>query len=116
MIGLICLDHVLRELGWTVANLGRTCRMRPCPVRGRNDARLAPDRLGSARVATLADGVGAIRAATTGAVRSEVAIMLGGRLAAHPGIGNRRCGLDGGHLGGRQVRGRWVRRLSASET
>lgn len=83
MIGLVCLDHVLREGGWTVANLGADVPTSDL-IRflERNDARLLavtashPDRVG-----TLADALRAVRA--TGG-RAE--ILLGGRLAESPGI------------------------------
>jgi MerR family transcriptional regulator, light-induced transcriptional regulator len=81
-IGLILLDHLLAEGGWTVANLGADV---PAADLGRfvehNDPRLIaitasdPGRLGAIGAA-----VGAIRAAS--AVRGiRIPVVLGGRLA-----------------------------------
>ena len=85
MIGLVCLDHVLSEGGWTVANLGADV---PAADLGifvqRNDATLvalAASR--TARIASVAEAVSAIREA--GGSR-QIPIMLGGGLASEPGL------------------------------
>lgn len=84
MIGLICLDHLLSEHGWTVANLGGDV---PAADLGvfvqRNDARLvalAASR--NARLAAVAEAISTIRAAG----QHRLPVMLGGGLAAEPGI------------------------------
>jgi len=85
MIGLVCLDHVLRERGWTVANLGADV---PAADLGRfvqrNEARLvALTASDPARAEAVRAAVEAIRvdAAAANPPR-EVPILLGGRLAA----------------------------------
>lgn len=89
MIGLVLLDHVLRERGWTVANLGADV---PAADLGRfverNEARLvALSASDPARVDAVAATVVAIRAGGSGATPPRaVPIMLGGRLAADPRI------------------------------
>jgi methanogenic corrinoid protein MtbC1 len=89
MIGLVCLDHVLRELGWTVANLGADVPVADL-VRfvERNEARLvALAASDPARTPSLAETVTAVRdASATSGAGHPVPIILGGRLAAHPGI------------------------------
>ena len=90
MIGLVCLDHVLRELGWTVAILGADVPTADLALFvGRNDARLvALSASDPARTGTVAEAISAVRAAVAGrAPDRSVEIMLGGRLAAQPGIG-----------------------------
>jgi len=85
MIGLVCLDHVLSEHGWTVADLGVDL---PAADLGsfvlRNDAKLvalAASR--TARIAAVADAVSAVREAD---VAQRIPVMLGGGLASEPGI------------------------------
>ena len=85
MIGLACLEQVLAEDGWTVANLGADM---PAEDLGafvlRNDVALValsgtqPDRVGA-----LADAVTAVKDA--GAGRS-VPVMIGGHIAGIPGL------------------------------
>lgn len=90
MIGLVCLDHVLRELGWTVANLGADVPTDDLArFVERNDARLvALTASDPGRLATVLEAVGAVRAAAaTRGAGHEVAIMLGGRLAERPDVG-----------------------------
>ena len=121
MIGLICLDHVLRELGWTVARLGADVPDADLArFVERNDARLvALTASDPARVATVAAAVEAVRAAAAGrGAGHEAVIMLGGRLAAHPGI-ETTVGVDwtGVTLAdAARFADDEVRRLSASET
>jgi len=84
MIGLVCLDHILSERGWTVANLGADV---PATDLGafvqRNDAMLvALTASHAARLSAVAEAVTALRAA--GPLRLPV--MLGGALGARPGV------------------------------
>lgn len=83
MIGLVCLDQVLREQGWTVANLGADV---PAPdlarFLARNEARLvAITASDPARTGATAEAITAARAAA-----SQIVVMLGGALADVPGI------------------------------
>jgi MerR family transcriptional regulator, light-induced transcriptional regulator len=90
MIGLVCLDHVLREKGWTVANLGADVPIADL-VRfvERNDARLvALAASDPARAGTAAETITAVRGALGRGSTAGIPIMLGGRLAQHPGIGD----------------------------
>lgn len=89
MIGLVCLEQVLAEAGWTTANLGAD--VPPADLAryvARGEASLValtandPDRLGA-----VAAAVAAVRAATARPLK----VMLGGRLAERPGI---RSALD----------------------
>ncbi len=85
MIGLVCLEQVLAEDGWTVANLGADL---PATDLGtfvrRNEVDLVclsathPDRVGQ-----LADSVEAVRAA--GGTR-EIAVLIGGHIAGVPNL------------------------------
>lgn len=85
MIGLVCLEQVLAEDGWTVANLGADL---PAEDLGtfvtRNDVDLValsasdPDRVGE-----LAESVRRVRIASGG---RRVPVAVGGRIASHPGI------------------------------
>jgi methanogenic corrinoid protein MtbC1 len=83
MIGLVCLDQVLRERGWTVANLGADVPAEDLArFLTRNEARLVaitashPSRTEAATVT----------AATVRGAAPGLTIMLGGRLAADPGV------------------------------
>lgn len=85
MIGLACLEQVLAEHGWTVANLGADL---PAADLGafiaRNDVSLValsaadPDRVGQ-----IAASVRAARLASSG---RRLPLVVGGRVGAHPGI------------------------------
>jgi len=85
MIGLVCLEQVLTEDGWTVANLGADM---PAEDLGafvlRNDVALValsgthPDRVGG-----LAESVAAVKDA--GGKRT-VPVMIGGQIAGIPGL------------------------------
>jgi methanogenic corrinoid protein MtbC1 len=79
-IGLICLDQVLREEGWTVANLGADV---PAPDLARFLARNRADLV--ALTASLPDRVEALRESVAAAlaVRPEdpLPVMVGGSLA-----------------------------------
>ena len=83
MIGLVCLDHVLRERGWTVANLGADVPAGDLSrFLTRNEASLIAITVSdSARTGTAADAIAGARAAG-----ARAPIMLGGRLAETPGI------------------------------
>lgn len=93
MIGLVCLDHILREEGWTVANLGADV---PSPDLARfierNDVALLaltasdPSRT-AAVVRTIADARGAA-ARRLGRGGRALPVLLGGRLAGEPGAGS----------------------------
>lgn len=83
MIGLVCLDHVLREQGWTVANLGADV---PAPdlagFLARNEGRLVALAVSHVdRTGVAADTIAAARAAG-----SQAPVLLGGGLADVPGI------------------------------
>lgn len=89
MIGLVCLDHVLREQGWTVANLGADVPAEDlASFVGRNEARLvALTASDTARTGTVATAIDTVRAAASARGSTDhLPVMLGGRLAAHPGI------------------------------
>jgi methanogenic corrinoid protein MtbC1 len=83
-IGLACLDQVLIENGWQVANLGADVPVADLVsfVR-RNEARLvALSASHPERLAALGEAVQGIRGA-----KPDLPIMLGGRLAGYPGVG-----------------------------
>lgn len=85
MIGLVCLEHLLAEAGWSVANLGADL---PSPDLGQfvlhNDVALvALTANGSGRTTAVADAIGAVRAA---AGDRRLPVMLGGGIAATAGI------------------------------
>jgi len=84
MIGLICLEHVLGERGWTIARL--SADVPAADLAGfvaRNEARLvAITTSDPARLETVAQAVAAVRQAG----RSDIAIMLGGRMGGSPGM------------------------------
>ena len=85
MLGLICLEQVLAEDGWTVVNMGADL---PASDLGAFVAKngvalvalsaLSPDRLG-----TLADSVRSVRSATG---ERHVPVVVGGQIAGRPGI------------------------------
>lgn len=92
MIGLVCLDHLLSERGWTVADLGADV---PAADLGgyvrRNDAKLvalAASR--TARIAAVAEAVAAVRAADP---THRIPVMLGGGLTSEAEISSS-LGLD----------------------
>jgi methanogenic corrinoid protein MtbC1 len=81
MIGLVCLDHVLCERGWTVADLGADV---PTPDLAGYVARTAPALVALtasdvAREPAVVEAVAAIRGAHRGP--GPLPVMLGGRLA-----------------------------------
>jgi methanogenic corrinoid protein MtbC1 len=83
MIGLACLEQVLVEDGWSVANLGADL---PAEDLGtflaRNEAALVClSALDAERVGALATAVAACRAA-----RPEVPVLIGGQVTAFPGL------------------------------
>lgn len=84
MIGLVCLEQVLAEAGWTTANLGADV---PAADLARYVARnevalVALSATDTARLGSLAEAVAAVRAAAAVPPR----IMVGGMLAEHPGL------------------------------
>jgi methanogenic corrinoid protein MtbC1 len=83
MIGLVCLGQVLRERGWTVADLGADVPAEDLGVfLERNDARLvALSASDPARTEATAAAIAATRRAAP-----SVPILLGGALADAPGI------------------------------
>ncbi|MEO5965912.1 MAG: cobalamin-dependent protein [Candidatus Limnocylindrales bacterium] len=85
MIGLVCLEQVLAEAGWTVQNLGADL---PAADLGafvaRNEvAFVGLSAIDPGRVTTIADAVRAVRAAADG---RSVPILVGGQVAVHPGL------------------------------
>ncbi len=83
MIGLVCLDQVLRERGWTVANLGADVPAEDLArFLARNEARLV--------AITASDPsrteVATVTVATARREAPGIPVMLGGRLAGHPGV------------------------------
>jgi methanogenic corrinoid protein MtbC1 len=91
MIGLVCLEHLLADDGWTVANLGADLPAADLGVFvGRNEVALVClSAMDGARVGALADAVAAIRAADARAV-----VLVGGGITSVPGIGAT-VGADG---------------------
>jgi methanogenic corrinoid protein MtbC1 len=85
MIGLACLEQVLAEHGWTVANLGADVPAGDLGAFvGRNDVALvALSASHSARLEPLAESIREVRAADTG---RRVPVMVGGMVAGRPGI------------------------------
>lgn len=89
MIGLVCLDHVLRERGWTVANLGAD--VPPADLARfvrRNDARLvALSANDPSRAGTVHAAIEAVRAAAEDrGTGRPLPILLGGRLVSVGGF------------------------------
>jgi methanogenic corrinoid protein MtbC1 len=85
MIGLVCLEQVLAEDGWTVANLGADVPAADLGAFvGRNDVDLValsasdPERLGQ-----MAESVRRVRDAAVG---RRLPVAVGGMIATHPGI------------------------------
>jgi len=91
MLGLICLDHVLSEHGWTVARLGADVPAQDLAgFVSRNEARLvALTASDPARTESVVQAIAAIREASP----RPVPIMLGGRLAGSRGL-TAAAGLD----------------------
>lgn len=92
MIGLVCLEQVLAEAGWTVANLGADL---PSSDLGqfvaRNDVALVALSAGPGRSSAVADAVVAARLA---AGDRSIPVLVGGRIAREPGI-VKAVGADG---------------------
>jgi len=85
MIGLVCLEQVLAEDGWSVANLGADM---PAEDLGtfvdRNDVALvALSAISGDRVRELTECVAAVRTAARG---RTIAILVGGQVANVPGL------------------------------
>ncbi len=93
MIGLVCLEQALAEDGWTVANLGADL---PAEDLGsfvlRNEVALvALSAMSPDRVGTLAESVGAVRAASGD---RSLPVLIGGQITSQPGLGTA-VGADG---------------------
>ncbi len=90
MLGLVCLDHVLSEHGWTVARLGADVPVADLAAFvAKNEAQLvALTASDPARLEAVAATVAAVRS-----VAGRVPIMLGGRLAGSRGL-TEPIGLD----------------------
>jgi methanogenic corrinoid protein MtbC1 len=85
MIGLVCLEQVLAEAGWSVSNLGADL---PAADLGqfvrRNDVALvALSAADPGRVGTLADSVNAVREAGAG---RGIPVLVGGQITRQPGV------------------------------
>jgi len=93
MIGLACLEQVLAEAGWTVANLGADLPAADLGgYVGRNEvAVVALSALDPDRAPALAEAVSAVRAADGG---RGIPILVGGQIATTPGI-QATTGADG---------------------
>jgi methanogenic corrinoid protein MtbC1 len=93
VIGLACLEQVLLEDGWAVANLGADLPAADLGTFvGRNDVALvALSAMDRDRVGQLAECVGAIRVATGD---RNVPVLIGGQIAAQPGLAGT-VGADG---------------------
>lgn len=91
MIGLICLEHILGESGWTVARLSADVPVKDLTAFvARNEARLvAITTSDPARLEMVSQAVAAVRQAG----RSDITIMLGGRMGGSPGVAEQ-TGVD----------------------
>ncbi len=85
MIGLVCLEQLLVEDGWSVANLGADLPAEDLGVFvTRNDVALvALSAMDGARVGALADAVQAVRDATGD---RPIGVVVGGGIASVPGL------------------------------
>lgn len=85
MIGLACLEQLLAEDGWSVANLGADLPAADLGVFvARNDVALvALSAMDGARVGTLADCVQAVRDA---AGHRPIGVVVGGGISSIPGL------------------------------
>lgn len=83
MIGLTCLDHVLREEGWTIANLGADVPAADLArYVARNEGVLVAITASHAdRLDAVIEAIDAVRA-----VDPAAPILLGGRIAERPGL------------------------------
>jgi methanogenic corrinoid protein MtbC1 len=93
MIGLVCLEQVLAEDGWTVVNMGADLPAEDLGsfVRRNEVALVALSAMSPDRVGTLADSVGAVRAA---AGDRRLTVLIGGQITGRPGLGTA-VGADG---------------------
>ena len=84
MIGLACLEQLLAEDGWTVANLGADLpAVDLATFVARNEVSLVClSAMDAQRVGTLADAVVAVKDA-----RSETTVLVGGGITSVPGLG-----------------------------
>jgi MerR family transcriptional regulator, light-induced transcriptional regulator len=85
MIGLVCLEQVLAEAGWTVANLGADLPAEDLGsfVRRNDVALVALSAVDPHRVTSLADDVRAVREAGGG---RGIPVLVGGQITGHEGI------------------------------
>jgi methanogenic corrinoid protein MtbC1 len=83
MIGLACLEQILAEDGWTVANLGADVPAADLStfVRRSETALVCLSALDSARTTAVADAVRAVRAARPG-----IPVVVGGQITDVPGV------------------------------
>ena len=83
-IGLVCLDQVLTEAGWVVANLGADVPVADlASFVSKNEVRLvALTGSQTDRLPVLGEAVSAVHA-----IDPAIPVLLGGRLAAHPDVG-----------------------------
>lgn len=86
MIGLVCLDHVLQETGWTVADLGADVPTDDLArFVGRNEVALvALAASDPTRAPVVAEAAAAARAARP--VEPRLPVIVGGRVAADPAV------------------------------
>lgn len=91
MIGLACLEQLLAEDGWTVANLGADLPASDLATFvGRNEVALVClSAMDGGRVGPLADAVVAVRKARPG-----IGVLVGGGITSVPGLGAT-IGADG---------------------
>ena len=93
ILGLVCLEQVLAEAGWTVSNMGAD--LPSADLAGfvaRNEVALVALTASDAeRIGALLEAIAAVR---TGAGDRSLAILVGGRLAAQPGLAGT-VGADG---------------------
>jgi methanogenic corrinoid protein MtbC1 len=84
MIGLACLEQLLAEDGWTVANLGADLPAADLAAFvGHNEVSLVClSAMDAERVGTVADAIAAVKRA-----RAEATILVGGGITSVPGLG-----------------------------
>lgn len=112
MIGLVCLDHVLQEAGWTVADLGADVPTEDLArFVARNEVTLvALAASDPVRAPVVAEAVAAARAARP--VEPRLPVIVGGRVTADPTVV---AGLDVEFAGGSlAAAGAFARALAAT--
>ena len=85
VIGLVCLEHVLIDEGWSVANMGANLPAEDLATfLGRNDVSLvALTAMDKARVAAIAEAVTAVRDAEGD---RHIPVLIGGQVSAAPNL------------------------------